>query len=687
MAIVRYLGKVLRLGIGKILRIFPPSSTHLALELTFDSLTNASGMIGGSVYDVSVWNTFFNLPTNGNPFTSVVLDASIFDASIFYDNFETYNDASLVGQGGWTWPGLYNADIEVITYAGKKNIINPNTVSQALYSISNLDTSLGWEFTFQLNASAGQVERIYMYLGDAGTYCQIGSNYIYWLLETEYYYGELEADFTYNDGDVFKFVLDGSSFRCYKNDVIDTNWYDYNDGGYDLYGDQGQFYLLTPFKWGTSTDLRVYWIANAGQTQIGDIGLTYNINSIVKLYGGSNITVPDSLFSTDYDGYGHLISIVDDVSCIVAAGYNSFGDYDVDTNATILETAILPALVTAGNQCFWWCPSLNTVNFNSLVTAGNGCFDYQCGLSNLNFPLLTNVDNGCFNRNPNLISVNFPNVTNIGDSCFNDCPSLNSIYLPKCTSLGTTIGDDNVFFVIVDLSINLTIPAALMTCNSGQPDGDIQYLIANNTVTIVTISDGSVFYDDFESYTDGSLAGQGPWYVANGTESNVVVYTDGGNKAIGTDVAFNGYTATTLSGLDPSLGFEFTYQIDALIVNTEIFKIWLGNSTYLDLYETQSYMYILTQNNIAEIQNDTPFVAGDILKIIVNGLNLTCYRNHLIDTTWYDPNAGNKDITGNAGIFVLGSPFSWDNNDMLWLEYSSIASIGKIGAIGVTYNL
>jgi len=214
------------------------------------------------------------------------------------------------------------------------------------------------------------------------------------------------------------------------------------------------------------------------------------VDNVINLKGGSNITVPNSLFSTDWDGYGHLISIIDTLGCIVAAGDNAFSDWNNDTYGTILETAILPALVKIGWACFWWCPLLNNVNFNSVEAVGQESFDYLCGLSNLNFPALKDASADAFRRNPNLTSVNFPNAITLGNTCFGECSSLNSIYLPVCSSLGSTVGYDGIFSDIVDLSINLTIPAALMTCNGGDPDGDIQILTApkqRNTVTIIQV--------------------------------------------------------------------------------------------------------------------------------------------------------------------------------------------------------
>ena len=64
---------------------------------------------------------------------------------------------------------------------------------------------------------------------------------------------------------------------------------------------------------------------------------------------------------------------------------------------------------------------------------------------------------------------------------------LREINLDGCLNLGATVGDDLVFENIVGNGILLSVPVALMTCNSGNPDGDIIYLQTGNTVTIVPI--------------------------------------------------------------------------------------------------------------------------------------------------------------------------------------------------------
>ena len=186
----------------------------------------------------------------------------------------------------------------------------------------------------------------------------------------------------------------------------------------------------------------------------------------VSLFGGAGITLRDSIFD-DVDAYcDSLLSFIDTAGCVVAGGVSSFGDY-VNQGPRNLVTVIVPAMVTAGDLCFVDTDTLVNVDFSSLVTAGDFCFS-QCELINLNFPSLTTVGNYCFRSQ------------GLGRPC-------ELINLPVCTNLGNTTGYNEVFHAIYGQTITLTIPAALMTCNGGAPDGDITYLQANNTVTIITV--------------------------------------------------------------------------------------------------------------------------------------------------------------------------------------------------------
>jgi hypothetical protein len=157
------------------------------------------------------------------------------------------------------------------------------------------------------------------------------------------------------------------------------------------------------------------------------------VGNKVKLFGGSGIHLKDSLFSNNTS----LVEVNDSTNCVI----------------------------TAGSYCFYSCTSLLRVSLPELTTADNNCFSTCTSLTSIFLPLLT---------------------TALG-FCFASCYSLRKINLPSCTNLGGESGYYYVFYLISNNIITLTITETLMTCNFGTPDGDIEYLQANNTVTIIQV--------------------------------------------------------------------------------------------------------------------------------------------------------------------------------------------------------
>ena len=214
-------------------------------------------------------------------------------------------------------------------------------------------------------------------------------------------------------------------------------------------------------------------------------------NKTVKLYGGSNITLWGTRTPSDagiFFNDNHLVSIDDKAGCIVAAEALS-----LETNNSTLTSIKLNSLVTGGEQ---FCDSnymLSVLEMNSLVTCGIGAFSYisqlvDSPLEEINLPSLVTAGSGAFSANyRNLKRFILPSLEVIGDNCFSVCNAVEQINIPSCTNLGSTVGNNNVFNDITGQTITLTVPSALMTCNSGSPDGDIQFLQSNNTVTIITV--------------------------------------------------------------------------------------------------------------------------------------------------------------------------------------------------------
>ena len=239
----------------------------------------------------------------------------------------------------------------------------------------------------------------------------------------------------------------------------------------------------------------------------------------VYLRGGKDITLKDSLFFENIK----IKSVIDSAYCITSAEAQVFGGCSnlIGVSLPLLKTAgdgcfvdcismpffdKLPLLVSAGSSCFKNCSSATSFDLPLLQSAGTQCFQICIAATSFNLPSLLIAKNRCFDGCTSAVSFNVISLQNAGQGCFYNCsvvtsfdlPSLQivsnrcfdgcsfatSFNLPSVINLGSTVEDDSVFNDIVGNTISLTIPSALMTCWDGEPDGDIKYLIKNDTVTI-----------------------------------------------------------------------------------------------------------------------------------------------------------------------------------------------------------
>lgn len=228
--------------------------------------------------------------------------------------------------------------------------------------------------------------------------------------------------------------------------------------------------------WNTFFDLPTYGNPFTSVTIVGNT---------VQLFGGSGIDLKDSLFGNS--GYGpSLLEVNDESGCVISAGYDVFGNDNGDGCLNLIFV-YLPECITLGYYCFGGATSLEIANIPKLQTLNGNVFQECSSILSVNFPLLVAVSNAEFPYCNSLTSVNLPILTYVSSNFFTYCTSLATINLPSCTDLGGTVGSNNVFDSITGNTITLTIPAALITNNGGNPDGDIQYLQANNTVTVITV--------------------------------------------------------------------------------------------------------------------------------------------------------------------------------------------------------
>jgi len=249
---------------------------------------------------------------------------------------------------------------------------------------------------------------------------------------------------------------------------------------------------------GNNNELELTWddIANvpvADAYSVSDWNIFFNLpnygtaftsvevaGNVVTLKGGSGITLISMLF----DNNVNLIE-VHDSGCVISVGVQCFNW------CTSLIAIDLPLLVHAGQTSFFYCYQVQTFNFPLLRTAGDECFGYCYSANPIYCPILETTGMGCFDRCSSVSIFNFPLLTTVGHSCFTFCTSATVFNLASCVDLGTSVGYDYVFSYISGQTIALTVPTALMTCNGGDPDGDIQDLQANNTVTITQTGEGT----------------------------------------------------------------------------------------------------------------------------------------------------------------------------------------------------
>lgn len=120
-----------------------------------------------------------------------------------------------------------------------------------------------------------------------------------------------------------------------------------------------------------------------------------------------------------------------------------------------------------GENAFWGCSSLTSVNLSGCKTLGSNSFTGCSALESVgSTKLLTNIPNSAFENCSNLQNIDLSNCTSVGSSAFYGCSKIKHLNLNKCTYISS-----NAFGYCgleeIDLSATKTIETSVFSgCKS-----------------------------------------------------------------------------------------------------------------------------------------------------------------------------------------------------------------------------
>lgn len=369
------------------------------LTLTFDDIANADLMVSGSASSVADWNTFFDLPSFGSPFTSVTVVG---------------NSVELKGASGITLkPYLFGNSLQG---GSLLELVDTGCIISCADGVFG---DYGWGPTV---TGCYFLSKVHM-----PACSSIGA----------YAFGDCVA--------LADLVLPFSKYEAL--------------GAYTF-----AYCELLP-----SAPFVNLIVAGEG-CFYGCLAITsFNFPSL----GAAGVSMfEDCQAATSFD-LSSLVNWQD----LMFAGCTSLVSTDDIVKPSI---QMLPVNIFAG------CTSLTTADFPDVVEIRSNAFDGCTSLSSINIPNVTGIGPAVFGSTAAAV-YSFPLALGIGNGCFSDCQNATTFDLSSVVVLGDTTGDDQVFFLTTGNTITLTVPTAMMTVNAGNPDGDIVYLQANNTVTVVTV--------------------------------------------------------------------------------------------------------------------------------------------------------------------------------------------------------
>ena len=214
-----------------------------------------------------------------------------------------------------------------------------------------------------------------------------------------------------------------------------------------------------------------------------------DINDATAMIGGdvNDVSLWNGFFNLPIEGSPFFSVLVDGGIVIL----NNTGTIKINTpfpSQATFSIADQNVVTSLGHRKVFYKTGITDISLNICTSIYESSFYDAEALTSVTLPSLVSVGVGAFESCIAQTAFVFPLATTIGNQAFSSCISATTFTLPSVTSLGEDVLDNGVFGSISGQTITLTIPSALMTCNSGDPDGDITALqLSGNTVTIIEV--------------------------------------------------------------------------------------------------------------------------------------------------------------------------------------------------------
>ena len=172
-------------------------------------------------------------------------------------------------------------------------------------------------------------------------------------------------------------------------------------------------------------------------------------------YNCSEVKLPSGVTGLGEECFYNCPSLT---SINIPEGVTSLDSYCFQDCSALTSVNIPESVVSLGEGCFYTCTALTSVNIlGSVVSLGDYCFSECSSLTSIDIPVgVTSLGEGCFGGCTALTSINIPeSVTGLGGGCFDSCSSLTSITLPEgITSIG-----GGCFYKCTSLTLATVLPA------------------------------------------------------------------------------------------------------------------------------------------------------------------------------------------------------------------------------------